>query len=86
MKGQKDKMTIAVIQIKLTKRIVWCGPAYAVLTADIGRRQMTNNEKEQKIILKNQNIIVQLVRLLEQQNLITIDERMKITELLRKGQ
>ena len=41
--------------------------------------------KEEKT-MQRENIILQLTRLLEHQNLITSSERMKISELLRKGQ
>lgn len=41
--------------------------------------------KEEKT-MQRKNIILQLTRLLEHQNLITSSERMKISELLRKGQ
>lgn len=41
--------------------------------------------KEEKT-MQRKNIILQLTRLLERQNLITSSERMKISELLRKGQ
>lgn len=41
--------------------------------------------KEEKT-MQRKNIILQLTRLLERQNLITSSERMRISELLRKGQ
>lgn len=43
--------------------------------------------KEEKTMdLQKNKVILQLTRLLEHQNLITSSERMKISELLRKGQ
>lgn len=36
--------------------------------------------------MRNQKIILQLARLLEQQNIISTSERMKMTDLIRKGQ
>lgn len=36
--------------------------------------------------LQKNKVILQLTRLLEHQNLITLSERMRISELLRKGQ
>ena len=44
-------------------------------------------KKEEKTMdLQKNKVILQLTRLLERQNLITSSERMKISELLRKGQ
>lgn len=42
--------------------------------------------QERNKYMKNQKIILQLTRLLEQQNLISTSERMKMTDLIRKGQ
>lgn len=43
--------------------------------------------KEEKTMeLQKNKVILQVTRLLERQNLITSAERMKISELLRKGQ
>lgn len=44
------------------------------------------NEKERTMDMQKNKIILQLTRLLENQNLITSSERVKISELLRKGQ
>ena len=44
------------------------------------------NEKEKTMDLQKNKVILQLTRLLERQNLITLSERMRISELLRKGQ
>lgn len=44
------------------------------------------NEKEKTMDLQKSKVILQLTRLLERQNLITSSERMRISELLRKGQ
>ena len=44
------------------------------------------NKKEKTMDLQKNKVILQLTRLLEHQNLITSSERMKISELLRKGQ
>lgn len=44
-------------------------------------------KKEEKTMdLQKNKVILQVTRLLERQNLITSSERMKISELLRKGQ
>lgn len=44
-------------------------------------------KKEEKTMdLQKNKVILQLTRLLEHQNLITSSERMRISELLRKGQ
>lgn len=43
-------------------------------------------KKEKTMDLQKNNVILQLTRLLERQNLITSSERMKISELLRKEQ
>ena len=44
-------------------------------------------KKEEKTMdLQKNKVILQLTRLLEHQNLITLSERMRISELLRKGQ
>lgn len=43
-------------------------------------------KKEKTMDLQKNKVILQLTRLLEHQNLITSSERMKIRELLRKGQ
>ena len=42
--------------------------------------------QERNKTMNNQKIILQLTRLLEQQNLISTSERMKMTDLIRKGQ
>lgn len=42
--------------------------------------------QERNKYMKNQKIILQLTRLLEQQNIISTSERMKMTDLIRKGQ
>lgn len=42
--------------------------------------------KEKTMDLQKNKVILQLTRLLEHQNLITLSERMRISELLRKGQ
>lgn len=42
--------------------------------------------KERNGTMNNQKIILQLTRLLEQRNLISTSERMKMTDLIRKGQ
>jgi len=42
--------------------------------------------KEKTMDLQKNKVILQLTRLLERQNLITSSERMRISELLRKGQ
>ena len=42
--------------------------------------------KERSARMRNQKIILQLARLLEQQNIISTSERMKMTDLIRKGQ
>lgn len=44
------------------------------------------NKKEKTMDLQKNKVILQVTRLLEHQNLITSSERMKISELLRKGQ
>ena len=44
------------------------------------------NEKEKTMDIQKTKVILQLTRLLEHQNLITSSERMRISELLRKGQ
>ena len=44
------------------------------------------NKKEKTMDLQKNKVILQVTRLLERQNLITSSERMKISELLRKGQ
>ena len=44
------------------------------------------NKKEKTMDLQKNKVILQLTRLLEHQNLITSSERMRISELLRKGQ
>ena len=41
--------------------------------------------KERNKPMRNQKIILQLARLLEQQNIISTSERMKMTDLIRKG-
>lgn len=41
--------------------------------------------QERNKTMNNQKIILQLTRLLEQQNLISTSERMKMTDLIRKG-
>lgn len=48
---------------------------------------MHENEKskERNKTMNNQRIILQLTRLLEQRNLISTSERMKIADLIRKG-
>ena len=43
-------------------------------------------EKEKTMDLQKNKVILQLTRLLEHQNLITSSERLKISELLQKGQ
>ena len=43
-------------------------------------------KKEKTMDLQKSKVILQVTRLLERQNLITSSERMKISELLRKGQ
>lgn len=48
-------------------------------------------QSKQKLEMRNKHmnsrkIILQLTRLLEQQNLISTSERMKMSELIRKGQ
>lgn len=47
---------------------------------------MHENEKskERNKTMNNQKIILQLTRLLEQRNLISTSERMKMTDLIRK--
>lgn len=49
---------------------------------------MTQSDKlkERNKDMKNQKIILQLARLLEQQNIISTSERMKMADLIRKGQ
>ena len=42
--------------------------------------------KERNSTMNNQKIILQLTCLLEQRNLISTSERMKMTDLIRKGQ
>lgn len=42
--------------------------------------------KERNEPMRNQKIILQLARLLEQQNIISTSERVKMTDLIRKGQ
>ena len=42
--------------------------------------------QERNKTMNNQRIILQLTRLLEQRNLISTSERMKMTDLIRKGQ
>lgn len=42
--------------------------------------------KEKTMDLQKNKVILQVTRLLEHQNLITSSERMRISELLRKGQ
>ena len=42
--------------------------------------------QERNKYMKNQKIILQLTRLLEQQNIISTSERMKMTDLIQKGQ
>lgn len=42
--------------------------------------------QERNKYMKNQKIILQLARLLEQQNIISTSERMKVADLIRKGQ
>lgn len=42
--------------------------------------------QERNNLMNNQKIILQLTRLLEQRNLISTSERMKMTDLIRKGQ
>lgn len=44
------------------------------------------NKKEKTMDLQKNKVILQVTRLLERQNLITSSERMRISELLRKGQ
>lgn len=44
------------------------------------------NEKERTMDMQKNKIILQLTRLLEHQNLITSSERMKMTDIIRKGQ
>ena len=48
---------------------------------------MHENEKskERNKTMNNQKIILQLTRLLEQRKLISTSERMKMTDLIRKG-
>lgn len=48
---------------------------------------MHENEKskERNKTMNNQRIILQLTRLLEQRNLISTSERMKMADLIRKG-
>lgn len=48
---------------------------------------MHENEKskERNKTMNNQRIILQLTRLLEQRKLISTSERMKMTDLIRKG-
>ena len=41
--------------------------------------------QERNKTMNNQKIILQLTRLLEQQNLISTSEHMKMTDLIRKG-
>lgn len=45
-----------------------------------------NKFKERNKYMKNQKIILQLARLLEHQNIISTSERMKMTNLIQKGQ
>ena len=42
--------------------------------------------QERNKYMKNQKIILQLARLLEQQNIISTSEHMKMTNLIQKGQ
>ena len=42
--------------------------------------------QERNKLMNNRKIILQLTRLLEQRNLISTSERMKMTDLIRKGQ
>lgn len=41
--------------------------------------------QERNNLMNKRKIILQLTRLLEQQNLISSSERMKMTDLIRKG-
>lgn len=42
--------------------------------------------QERNKAMNNQKIILRLTRLLEQQNLISASERMKMADLIRRGQ
>lgn len=46
----------------------------------------TPTSKERKKKMNNKRIILHLTRLLEQENFISASERMKIVDLVRKGQ
>ena len=69
------------------KRIDFKKKAYVLVILDLESQHMSQKQllQERNKFMNNQKIILQLTRLLEQQNLISSSGRMKMTDLIRKG-